>query len=161
MIKKSLRAYITRRQLEFFILPHSEMIGVLFAKLLEQNIDRVFKFFVVLPDLHRVYHLDQRGEILFLGRRFVVDIADEGAVKKRFCLEPEIIAAFSFALRVRDERRRQLQNVFLAVNIREGIVVHGLFEVDGVEHLDFVTVPFQQLAGFQQHRTFRKRSVKI
>ena len=81
MIKKSLRAYITRRQLEFFILPHREVIGILFAKLPKQNIDRVFKFLIVLPNLHRVYHLNERGKILLLGRRFVVDIADKGAVK--------------------------------------------------------------------------------
>ena len=41
------------------------------------------------------------------------------------------------------------------MQIREGIVVHGLLEVDGIEHLDAVAVSFQQLAGFQQYRTLR------
>ena len=39
--------------------------------------------------------------------------------------------------------------------------MHGLFEVDGVEHLDAVAVSLQQLAGFQQDRTLRLVPVKI
>ena len=44
-------------------------------------------------DFHAVYHGNQRGKVLLLDGRFVVQIADQGGVKKGFCLLPERVPA--------------------------------------------------------------------
>ena len=93
-------------------------------------VDRKEETAWTLPHLHGVDHFDEGGEVLFLNRRFVVDIPDERRVEQRFRLAPEVIAGFPVALRVGNEGRDQLQNVLFRVEIREGVVVVGLFEVE-------------------------------
>ena len=86
MIKKSLRAYITSRQLVFFILADGKMMGLFRFQCVKHQVHRVLELLVVLPDLHRVDELDESGKVLFFHRGFIVDISDEGAIQKRFCL---------------------------------------------------------------------------
>ena len=114
-----------------------------FCQFFKHQIDGIFEVLVVLPHLHGVDHFDEGGEILLLNRRFVVDIPDERRVKQRLRLAPEVIAGFSVPLRVGNEGRDQLQNVLLRVEIREGVVVVGLFEVDRVQYLDLILIPLE------------------
>ena len=58
-------------------------------------------------------------------------------------LAPEVVAGFPVPLRVGNQRRDQLQNVLFAVEIREGVVVVGLFEVDRVQYLDPILIPLE------------------
>ena len=151
MIKKSLRAYISRRQLIFFILPHRKVAGLAGFQLVEHQVHGVFELLIVLPDLHAVDHLDEGGEILFLHRGLVVDVADERAVQQRLGLDPEIVPGLALALGVGDEGRYQLQDVLFAMDIAEGVIVHRLLEVDGVQHLDLVRL-VDDLAVLVLHR---------
>ena len=80
-----------------------------------------------------------------------MDVADQGTVKKRFRFRPELITGFTVSFRVGDEGRYQLQNVLFAVNVGEGVIVHGLLEVDRVEDFDFVVIAFKQLANLADH----------
>ena len=114
-----------------------------FCQFLKHQIDGIFEVLVVLPHLHGVDHFDEGGEVLLLHRRFVVDIPDERRVKQRFRLAPEVVAGFPVPLRVGNEGRDQLQNVLFRVEIREGVVVVGLFEVDRVQYLDLILVPLE------------------
>ena len=114
-----------------------------FCQFFKHQIDGIFEVLIVLPHLHGVDHFDEGGEVLFLHRRFVVDIPDERRVEQRFRLAPEVIAGFSVPLRVGNEGRDQLQNVLFAVEIRKGVVVMGLLEVDRVQYLDLILVPLE------------------
>ena len=67
------------------------MIWLLSLQRVKHQVYGVLELLVILPDLHRVDELDEGGEILFLHRGLVVDIPDEGAVQKRFRLDPEIV----------------------------------------------------------------------
>ena len=80
MIKKSLRAYISRRQLVFLVLPHREVVGASGFQLVEHQVHLIFELLVILPHLHRVDELDEGGEILFFHRGLIVDVADERAI---------------------------------------------------------------------------------
>ena len=131
------------------------MAGVPACQLLKYQIDRVFELLIVLPHLHGVYHLNEGGEVLLLHRRFVPEIADEGGVEQGFRLAPEIVAALAVPLRVGDEGRDQLQNVLLAVDVGEGVIVHTLFEVDRVYHLDTILVAPEQMADLADQSAFR------
>ena len=84
-----------------------------------------------------------------------MDVANQGAVQKRFRFRPELITGFTVSFRVGDEGCYQLQNVLFAVNVSKGVIVHGLLEVDSVKNLDFVVVAFKQLADLADHTTFR------
>lgn len=76
MIKKSLRAYITRRKFVFFVLLDREMLRVFFFQTFKHEVNRVLEVLVVLAGFRRIYHFKQRREVLFLVRGFVPDIAD-------------------------------------------------------------------------------------
>ena len=89
----------------------------------------------------------ERGEVLFLHRRFIVDVPDEGGVEQRFRFHPEIVTGFTLALGVGDQRRDQLQNVLFRVDVGERVVVHGLLEVQGIENLDLIPVLLQRMAA--------------
>ena len=122
---------------------HGEVMRLPFCQFLKHQIDGIFEVLVVLPHLHGVDHLDEGGEVLLLHRRFVVDIPDERRVKQRFCLAPEVIAGFPVPLRVGNEGRDQLQNVLFAVEIREGVIMMGLLEVDRVQNLDLILISLE------------------
>ena len=86
MIKKSLRAYITCRQLVLFVLPHGKVFRFRLFQILKQLIDGILKFLIVLAGFAGIDKFQQRGEVLFFFRGFIVDIADECAVEQAFCL---------------------------------------------------------------------------
>ena len=127
------------------------MVGFPLFQLIEHQVHGVFELLIVLPDLHAVDHLDEGGKVLFLHRGFVVDVADQRAVQKRLCLDPEIIPGLALALGVGDQRCHQLQDVLFAMDIAEGVIVHRLLEVDGVQHLDLVWL-IHDFAVFVLHR---------
>ena len=89
-----------------------------------------------------------------------MDIADQGAVQQRFCLCPELVTGFSIAFGIGNQGSDQLQNILFGVDIRKGIVVHGLFEVDGVEDFDAVLVPQECIAALDYDTSLGERFVK-
>ena len=76
MINKSLRAYITRAELEFLVLAHGEVVRGLFLQLIKHQVNAVFELFIILPDLHGIDNLHQCREVLFLFRSLIVDVAN-------------------------------------------------------------------------------------
>ena len=84
-----------------------------------------------------------------------MQIRDQCGQKQSFGLFPERVSAGPFALGVGHQGRDQLQNVLFAVDIGEGIVVHRLFEVDGVQNPDLVTVLQHCVATFKNDSSFR------
>ena len=48
----------------------------------------------------------------------------------------------------------QLQDILLIVDIRERVIVHRLFEVDGVKNLDAVLIPYQNGPTFLDNPPF-------
>ena len=86
MIKKSLRAYITCRQLVLFVLPHGKVFRFRLFQILKQFIDRILELLIVLTGFAGIDKFQQRREVLFFLRGFIVDIADECAVEQAFCL---------------------------------------------------------------------------
>ena len=86
MIKKSLRAYITRRKFVFFVLLDCKMLRVFFFQTFKHEVNRVLEVLVVLAGFRRIYHFKQRREVLFFLRGFVPNVADKGAVKEPFRL---------------------------------------------------------------------------
>ena len=123
------------------------MVWLPLFQLLEHQINRIFEVLIVLTHLHRIDKFNERGEVLFLHRRFIVDVPNEGGVKQRFRFHPEIVTGFALTLGVGDQRRDQLQNVLFRVDVGERIIVHGLFEVQGIENLDLIPVLLQRMAA--------------
>lgn len=107
MIKKSLRAYITRRQFIFSVLLHREMVGVAFFQVGKQQIDGALIFLVVLAGFAGVDKFQQGNKVHFLGGGFVPDVAHQRAIQKPFCLYPKILRAF-FSLTFGMGRRKKI-----------------------------------------------------
>ena len=80
MIKKSLRAYITRRHFEFDILLDGEVIRLLFCQIVKENIHGAFISLVVLSGFAGVQQVQKRDEVPFLRLRLIPDVTDQGAV---------------------------------------------------------------------------------
>ena len=76
MIKKSLRAYISRRQFVFFVLLDCKMFRVFFFQTFKHEVNRVLEILVVLAGFRRIYHFKQRREVLLVLWGFIPDIAD-------------------------------------------------------------------------------------
>ncbi len=114
----------------------------------------VFETLIVLSHLHGVDKLDEGGKILFLLRGLIVDIPDKGGIKQRFGFLPEIVPALAIPLGVGNQGIHQLQNVLFRMDIRKRVIVHGLLEVDGIEHLDTVVVALQELSTFDEDAAF-------
>ena len=90
MIKKSFRAYNTRRHLEFAVLLDGEMVRVFFLQMLKEDIHRALDFLVVLPGFAGIDKVQEGDEIPFFLRGFVPDVADQGTVIQALRLDPEI-----------------------------------------------------------------------
>ena len=131
------------------------MIRLTACQLLEGQIHVVLKGLIVLAHLHGVDELDERGEVLFLLGGFVVDIADKRRVEQRLGLLPEVVPGFPVPLGVGDEGRDQLQNILLTVDIRKGVVVVGLLEVDGIEYLHLVAITEHELSALHGDAALR------
>ena len=73
---------------------------------------------------------------------------------------PKIFAGLiAISLRVDDDRIDQLENVLLAADVAERVVVHGFPEIDGIQRLDDVAALFKHFAALYQHRTLRVLSI--
>ena len=155
MIKKSLRAYITRSQFVFAVLLHGKMLRLAFLQSVKQKIHGIFIILVVLAGVAGIYHVKQGDEVLFFLRRFVVDIADQCRVVKALRFHPKIFGALcALTLGIDDDGIDQFQNVFLRAQIRKGVIVHTLGKVDGVENGNAVFCPLQKLSHLANQTAF-------
>ena len=124
LIKKSLRAYITRRQLIFLILPDGKVVGVFLFQCVKEQVNCIFETLVILPDFHRVYHFYQSGEILLICGSLIINVADQCRIQQSLGFDPKIVSRFSFSFGIRNQHRYQFQNIFLIVYVRKRVVVH-------------------------------------
>ena len=154
MIIKSPRAYNTSSQLVLLVLADCEMLGIFLFQFCEHEIHRILKFFIIFPDFHGVQHLNEGREALLFNRSFVMDVADQCSVQQGFCFHPEVVTSLAFTLGVGDQGRDQLQNVLFAVDVSEGIVVHGFFEVDGIEDFQLILKPKEHFAALGNDAAF-------
>ena len=74
--------------MHFAVLPalSLNLVWLALFQLVEHQVHRIFEVLIVLTHLHRIDKLNERGEILFLHRRFIVDVPDKGGVEQRFRL---------------------------------------------------------------------------
>lgn len=84
-----------------------------------------------------------------------MDVGNQRRIQQLFGLLPELIAAFSFALGVGNQRGDEFQNVFLTVDIGEWIVVHALPEIDGIEYLDPIPLFQKRISAFHHNGALR------
>ena len=118
------------------------MFRVFFLQPFKHEVNGGLKFRVVLAGFTGVYHFQQGGEVHFLCRGLVPDVADKGAVKEPFRFYPKILPGFfPVPFGVGNQGIYQFQNVFLAAEIGKGIVFHTFFEVNRVQHLYPVAAP--------------------
>ena len=86
MIKKSLRAYITRRQLVFAVLLDRKVVRVAGFQLVEHDIHRVLEGLIVLSGFRGIDHFEQGSKVFLVIGCLVPDVADESCVVELFRL---------------------------------------------------------------------------
>ena len=86
MIKKSLRAYITCRQLILLILANCKMFRLLLFQFFKKLVHGILKFLIILAGFAGVDELQQGGEVLLFLRGFIPDVADQCTVEQAFGL---------------------------------------------------------------------------
>ena len=74
-----------------------------------------------------------------------MDVGNQCRIQKLFGLLPELIAAFAFPLGIGNQRSDEFQDIFLAVNIGEWVVVHTLGKVNGIDIAKEFTKQFPNL----------------
>ena len=148
---------LARRHFEFDILPDGKMVGRLLLQSFKQQIDGRLEVFIILPALAGVEHIQQHTHVFLFGRGLVVDIGDQRLIQKGLRLAPKIFAALVvLALGVFHDDRHQRKNVRFAVQIAEGVIVHGSAEINGVQDLQLIsTLLHQHPTHFFDHGALR------
>ena len=83
-------------QLIFLILAHRKVVWLLGFQCIKHQVYGVFELLVILTDFHGVDELNEGGEVLFLHRSLIMDIANKRAVQQGFCFYPEIVSGLAF-----------------------------------------------------------------
>ena len=81
---------LARRQQELFVLPDSEVVRVFLFQPFKHEVHRALKVRVILAGFTGVYHFQQGGEVHFLCRCLVPDVANQSRVEQPFRLHPKI-----------------------------------------------------------------------
>ena len=68
---------------------------------------------------------------------------------------PEGVVAFTLSFCIENQAVYQFQNILFAMDIRQRIIVHRLFEIDCVEYLDAVAASLKQAAAFNEDAALR------
>ena len=120
LIKKSFRAYNTRRQLVFAVLLDRKVVRVAGFQLIEHDIHGVLEGLIVLSGFRGIDHFEQSSKVFLVVGCLVPDVADESCVVELFRLDPKIFAGLiAISLRVDDDRIDQLEDVLLAADVAE------------------------------------------
>ena len=77
LIKKSFRAYNTRRHLEFAVLLDGEVVRLPVLQLRKKQVHRTLISLVVLSGFTGIDKVQKRDEVLFFLRGLVPDVADQ------------------------------------------------------------------------------------
>ena len=131
------------------------MFRFAFFQCFKHQIDGILEIFVVLPNLHRVNHADQHRKVSIFFRNNTIQIADQGGIEQRFRLFPEGVVAFTLSFCIENQAVYQFQNILFAMDIRQRIIVHRLFEIDCVEYLDAVAASLKQAAALNEDAALR------
>ena len=131
------------------------MVRLLLFQSFKHLIHWILKGFIILAHFHRIQKFNQRCKVLLFQRCLIVDIPNQGTIQQGLRLRPEFITGLAVSLGVGNERCGQLQNILFAVNIREGIIMHRLSEIDGVKDPDTVSVLQKGLAAVDYDIAFR------
>ena len=109
LIKKSFRAYNTRRHLEFAVLLDGKVVRLPFLQLRKEQVHRALISFVILSGFTGIDKVQKCDEVLFFLRGLVPNVADQCGIIEAFRFDPEIFRRFfSFALRVHNQCVHQL-----------------------------------------------------
>ena len=92
---------------------------------------------------------------MLLHRGFVVKVGNQCRQQKPFAFFPERVAAGPFTLGVGHQGRDQFQNILFAVDIGEGIVVHTLGKVNGIQDFQLVAVLQEGVPTLDHDTAFR------
>ena len=84
-----------------------------------------------------------------------MQISDQCGEQKTLRFLPERVPAGPFALGVGHQGRDQFQNVLFAVDIGEGVVVHTLGKVNGIQDFQLVTVLQEGVSALDHDTAFR------
>ena len=145
-----------RRQLVFAVLLDRKVVRIAGFQFIEHDIHGVLEGLIVLSGFRGIDHFEQSSKVFLVVGCLVPDVADESCVVELFRLDPEIFAGLiAVSLRIDDDRIDQLEDVLLAADVREWVVVHGFPEIDGVQRLDDIAALFEHLAALHQYRTLR------
>ena len=68
---------------------------------------------------------------------------------------PEGVVAFTLSFCIENQAVYQFQNILFAMDIRQRIIVHRLFEIDCVEYLDAVAASLKQAAALNEDAALR------
>ena len=87
MIKKSLRAYITRRQFVFAVLLDRKVVRIAGFQLIEHDIHGVLEGLIVLSGFRGIDHFEQSSKVFLVVGCLVPDVTDEGCIVQLFRLQ--------------------------------------------------------------------------
>ena len=107
----------------------------------EQSVKRRDKLIVILFDFTGSDHFHDHRKVLFLRRRFIMQIENKCKQKHHSRLVPErVLRLTAFGRRILKEVGHELLNIVILMQINERVIAMALFHVDKVKHLDLIAL---------------------
>mgnify|MGYP007092017734 CR=1 FL=1 len=109
------------------------MVGIIHFQIGEKIVEGRRAIVLLVLNRRRPEHFHYHSEILLLLRGFIPDISDECRIIELFSLHPEVLTGLlSLSFGVDYNRVYKFQNILLAPNVGERIVMHGFSKVYGI-----------------------------
>ena len=121
------------------------MVGTSFGKTGKQSVKRRHKSIVILLNFSGAYHLHNHREILFFGRRFVVQIENKCQQQHHCRLIPKrVLRLTAFWRGVLKNIRDKLLNIIIRMKINKRVIAIALIHIDEIKNFDVITFCFQE-----------------
>ena len=137
------------------------MLRAVLLQLFEQGVQRRNMVFIILLDLAVADHVHNHGEVLLVGRRFIVQIEHQRQKEHGRRLIPEGVLRLTALWRgVLEQVRHKPLNVVVTLQINKGIVAMTLSHVDEVNHLDYISLRLEQCTCITEKLALRVKHHK-
>ena len=131
------------------------MIRLFLLQCFKHQIHWILKIFIILTHFHGIQKFNQCRKVLFLHWCFIMNVANQRTVKKRFGFRPELVTGFPITLCIGNQCCHQLQNIFFRMDVRKRIVVHTFLEIDRVKYFYLVVILQQSISALDRNTSFR------
>ena len=138
------------------VILHRDMIGASHFQTLKQLVQRGLIGVVVLAHLTGAQHFHDHGEVLLIGRRFMVQIEHQRQKQHRRCRVPKgIVGLAALGRRTLKKVCHKALHIVIIPEIDKGVITMAALHVQQIQHTHFIAFLLQQITRIPCQLSFR------